>query len=188
MAKIGLDNFRFGILTEAEDGTPSYAGAIKPGKAISCNVDVSSNDAKLYADNTLAESDTSFQQGTVTINVDDDDIETQAIMLGHDVDSETGAMKRNSNDIAPYIALGRIITKLVGGNYKYKVEFLYKVKMSEPSQSENTKGESVEFQTPEMSGVVSTLKNGDWSTTNTFDTHAEALEYLEGLLGTNPSH
>lgn len=32
MAKIGLTNFRYGILTEAEDGTPSYAGAKSLGK------------------------------------------------------------------------------------------------------------------------------------------------------------
>ena len=60
MAKIGLNNFRYGILTEAQDGTPSYAGALTPGKAISCNVEVTNIDAKLYADDVVQESDTSF--------------------------------------------------------------------------------------------------------------------------------
>lgn len=49
MAKIGLTNFRYGILTEAQDGTPSYGGAKTPGAAVSCNVEVTNNDAKLYA-------------------------------------------------------------------------------------------------------------------------------------------
>ena len=182
MAKIGLNNFRFGILTEGQDGTPSYGGAIKPAKAISCTVDISNNEAVLYADDGVAESDTSFQSGTVTIGIDDEDQETMATMLGHSVD-EQGEMVRNANDTAPYIGLGRIIVKMINNVRKYKVEFLYKVKFGEPSQEDNTQGESLEFATSEMEGQVATLANGDWSKSKTFDTKAEALTYLEGLLG-----
>ena len=34
MAKIGLNNFRYGLLTENSDGTASYGGAHKPAKAV----------------------------------------------------------------------------------------------------------------------------------------------------------
>lgn len=182
MAKIGLSNFRYSVLTEAQDGTPSYDGAKTPAKAISCNVSITNNEAKLYADDVLAESDTSFQSGTVTIGIDDEDQETMATLLGHDVDSQTGVMTRNANDSAPYVALGRIITKMVGGLYKYKVEFLYKVKFGEPSQENNTRGESLEFGTSELEGTVATLANGKWSETKTFSTKTEAVTYLEGLM------
>lgn len=182
MAKIGLSNFRYAVLTEAQDGTPSYDGAKTPAKAISCNVSITNNEAKLYADDVLAESDTSFQSGTVTIGIDDEDQETMATLLGHDVDSQTGVMTRNANDSAPYVALGRIITKMVGGLYKYKVEFLYKVKFGEPSQENNTRGESLEFGTSELEGTVGTLANGKWSETKTFSTKTEAVTYLEGLM------
>lgn len=182
MAKIGLTNFRYGVLTEAQDGTPSYDGAHTPAKAISCNVEISNNEAVLYADDTVAESDTSFQSGTVTIGIDDEDQETMATLLGHTVDEQTGDMVRNANDTAPYVGFGRVITKMVGGAYKYKVEFLYKVKFAEPSQEDNTKGESLEFATSEMEGTVATLANGKWSVTKTFNTKAEAITYLEGLM------
>ena len=182
MAKIGLSNFRYSVLTEAQDGTPSYDGAKTPAKAISCNVSITNNEAKLYADDVLAESDTSFQSGTVTIGIDDEDQETMATLLGHDVDSQTGVMTRNANDSAPYVALGRIITKMVGGLYKYKVEFLYKVKFSEPSQENNTRGESLEFGTSELEGTVATLADGKWSETKTFSTKTEAVTFLEGLM------
>lgn len=182
MAKIGLNNFRFGLLTEATDGTPTYGGAIKPAKAISCSVSISNNEAMLYADDALAESDTSFQSGTVTMGIDDEDQATMATLLGHEVD-EAGEMIRNANDTAPYVGLGRIIVKMVGGVYKYKVEFLHKVKFSEPSQDDNTKGESLEFSTSEIEGTVATLANGDWSKSKTFDSKADALSYLEELLG-----
>lgn len=180
MAKIGLDNFRYSVLTEAADGTPTYAGAKKPAKAISCNVSISNNDAKLYADNVVAEADTSFSSGTVTAGIDDEDLTTMAELLGHTITA--GELVRSSNDVAPYVGWGRIITKMVGGVLKYKVEFLYKVKFSEPSQEDQTRGENVDFATSELEGIVTTLANGKWSAAEVFDTHAEALTYLEGLL------
>lgn len=182
MAKIGLNNFRYSKLTEAEDGTPSYDGAKKPAKAVSCSVDITNNSAMLFADDGVAESDTSFQSGTVTMGIDDEDTQTMADLLGHEFDSETGEMTRNAMDTAPYVGLGRVVVKMVGGKYKYKVEFLYKCKFSEPSQEDNTKGESLEFATSELEGTVAQLANGDWSKTKTFDTQAEAITYLEGLM------
>jgi hypothetical protein len=71
---------------------------------------------------------------------------------------------------------------MVNGVYKYKVEFLYKVKFSEPSQEDTTKGESLEFGTSEIEGTVAALANGKWSVTKTFTTKTEALTYLEGLM------
>lgn len=183
MAKIGLNSFRYGILTEAEDGKASYSGAKIPGKAISCNVEVETNEAELYADDMLAESDKTFNKATVTIGIDNDDMETMAELLGHTYSEEAG-MVRNANDMAPYVGLGRVITKIVDGARKFKVEFLYKVKFAEPSQENTTKGESVEFGTIEMEGTASTLESGDWSVTKEFGTKAEAITYLEGLLTT----
>ena len=185
MAKTGVQNFLYGILTENANGTATYGAGQKPGKAVSCNVSISSNDAKLYADDGLAESDTSFQSGTVSMELDNADITTQATLLGHTVSGDE--MVRNANDVAPYVALGRIVTKMVGGSYKYKVEFLSKVKFSEPNQENTTKGESVEFGTTTLEGIVSTLANGDWSKTKTFDSLASAQSYLNGLFGTTPS-
>ena len=187
MARIGLNNFRFGILTEAQDGTATYSAAQKPAKAVSCNVSITNNDASLYADDGLAESDRSFQSGTVTMGIDNDDLATMATLLGHTFDSATGKITRNSNDAAPYVGLGRIITRMLNGVYNYKVEFLKKVKFSEPSQEDTTKGDSVEFGTTEIEGTIATLANGDWSDAEVFDSKDDALAYLESLFGTTPT-
>lgn len=180
MAKIGLNNFRYAILTEAQDGTPSYDGAKKPAKAISCNVQITNNNVTLYADDVLAESDTSFQSGTVEMGIDDEDLETLADMLGHTYSE--GRIVRSATDIAPYIGIGRVVKKMINNTLKYKAEFLYKVKMSEPSQEDNTQGETVAFATSTLSGTVATLANGKWSEAKVFDTQAAAITYIEGLL------
>jgi phi13 family phage major tail protein len=180
MAKIGLNNFRYGLLTEAEDGTPSYDGAKKPARAIDCKVSIENNTAELYADDTLAESDYTFKKGTVTLTIDEDDDTIMAEILGHTITE--GEMVRKDTDVAPFVGLGRILTKIVNSVYKYKVEFLPKVKFAEPSQEDATKGETVEFKTSTLEGTVMKLADGSWSKTKTFTDKAEAIAYLEGLL------
>ncbi len=182
MAKIGLNNFRYAILSEATDGTPTYSNMATPAKAISCNVEITRNEATLYADDVLRESDSGFAGGSVTIGIDDEDQATMAALLGHSVDQTSGAMTRSADDTAPYVGFGRIVTKMVGGSYKYKVEFLYKVKFGEPNQEDQTKGENMEFSTTELEGVVAALANGKWSITKTLDSKADAITYLEGLM------
>ena len=181
MALIGLNNLWYSHLTEAQDGTPNYAGALSFGKAVSASVSISNNDAKLFADDVLAESDTSFQSGTVTLGVDDDREATFADVLGHAIDSE-GEVTRNANDVAPWVGLARIVVKMVNNVRLYKVEVLYKVKFSEPSQDNETKGESLEFATPEIEGTIATLANGDWSTSRVFSTKADAISFIQGLF------
>ena len=180
MAKIGLRNFLFGVLTEQSDGSATYGEAVKPAKAISCNVSITNNEAKLYADDSLAESDTSFQSGTVTLGIDNEDNTVMATLLGHTLSS--GELVRTSSDVAPYVGLGRIVTKMVNGVYKYKVEFLYKVKFAEPSQDDTTKGENLEFGTSEIEGQVNALADGRWSCSKTFNTMADAQTYLESFF------
>lgn len=182
MAQIGLTNLWYGLLTEAEDGTPSYAGAKSFGKAVSAKVDVSTNDATLYADDALAESDNSFQSAKVTLGVADDDMTIFAEILGHKVAESGGEMVRSAEDAAPWVGLGRVVTKMVGGKYVYKGEFLYKVKFSEPSQEDSTKGESMDFSTPEIEGTAATLANGDWSAAQVFDTKTAAVTWVKGKL------
>lgn len=188
MAKIGLTNLWYGKLTEGVDGTPSYAGALSFGKAISCSVEVTNNEAMLYADDTLAESDTSFNNGTMTLGVDEDGETVFADVLGHTIDSN-GAVVKASTDTAPYVGIGRVITKMVNGLYKYKAEFIYKVKFAEPSAEDQTKGESVEFSTPEIEGTIASLSdvNGTWCTSKTFDNKTDAVDFIKDILGGNAS-
>lgn len=181
MARIGLNNFWYSHLTEAADGTPSYDGATSLGKAVSANVSISNNSAALYADDVLAESDTSFQNGTITLGTDDDREATFADLLGHDI-SEEGEVTRNANDTAPWVGVARIIVKMVNNVKLYKVELLYKVKFSEPSQDDQTKGESVEFSTPEIEGTIATLANGNWSTSQTFNSKEAALAFIQATF------
>ena len=113
--------------------------------------------------------------------IDDDDNQTMADLLGHEL-SQDGELNRNANDVAPYVGVGRILVKSVRNVKKYKVEILRKVKFGEPNQENATKGESLEYGTTEIEGAISTLKNGDWSKTKTFDDEDDAIKYLEDFF------
>lgn len=177
MARIGLRNFRYSKLDE-DDNVTTPASL---GKAVDCKVTIEKNTAELRADDAIAESDYSFKKGTVALTVDEDADTVFADILGHKISAD-GELVRNADDVAPYVAIGRILTKMVGGAKSYKVEFLHKVKFNEPNTDEKTKGESVEFGTSAIEGVVHALSNGDWSKAKTFDEYAEASTYLDGLL------
>lgn len=186
MAKIGLTNFWYSKLTEDEDGTPSYDGATSFGKAISASISITNNSAMLYADDTLAESDTSFQAGTMTLGVDEDGDTVFADVLGHTI-SESNEVIKNAEDAAPWVGLARVITKMVNGVYKYKAEVIYKVKFAEPSADDTTKGESIEFSTPEIEGTIATLANGNWSVSKTFTSKSDAVEWIGGIFSPSDS-
>lgn len=182
MAKIGLNNLKWGVLSEVGD-TVSYGAMQSLGKAVSANVSITNNSAVLYADDAIAETDNTFSAGTVTLTVDDDGDTVFAPLLGHEIDSVSGEMIRNKNDEAPYVGVGRIINKLKNGTRLYKVEFLSKVKFAEPSQESNTHGETTEFGTQQIEGTIATLESGQWSKTKTFTTHSAALAYLASCFG-----
>ena len=188
MAKIGLNNFRYAVATINEtDGSITYGSVKKPGKAVSFSFEPTNSDAKLYADDSLAESDNRVTGGTCTMGIDRMDSETMAEILGHEYDSDTNEVVSNVNDIAPYIGVGRIVRIMVDGTQKFRATFLAQCKFAEPSASDNTMGESVEFSTYELSGTVVVPTDGNWRRENTFSTQAEAISYLEGLFSPSVS-
>lgn len=186
MAKIGLSNLIWSKLTEASDGTPTYDGAHSLGKAVSASVSITNNSATLYADNVIAESDTSFQTGTITCGVDEDADSVFAELLGHT--NTNGTVVKSATDAPIWVGLGRIITKMVSGVLYYKAEVLFKVKFAEPSQDNQTKGESIEFGTSEIEGTIATLANGKWCTSQTFTTKENALAFIQGLFASGVTY
>ena len=186
MAKIGLSYLRDSNLTEAQDGTPTFDGAKMLGKAVSSSTSITNNSAELYADDALAESDTSFQSGTLTLGTDDDRDTVFAPLLGHEV-TEEGEVISNANDVAPWVGVGRIITKIVENVRYYKAVVLLKVKFAEPNDDDNTKGASVAFGTPSIEGKIATLANGNWRLSQTFPTKDEAIAYIEGIFASASS-
>ena len=191
MARIG---FKKGKYNQIDPETKKYA-AVTGGvpcleKVIDEKFSAEFNSAELYADDALAETDYTFKKGTLAITVANDDDEKDAELMGNTI--EEGEVTKTITDTAPEVGYGHIVTKMVNGVRKYKVEFFPRVKFTKITTDAKTRGESVEFGTTAIEGVVYPLdaemngyKAGTWEKHQTFATEAEAEAYLDQCLTPN---
>ena len=191
MARTG---FKKGKYNKIDANTKKYA-AITEGvpcleKVIDEKFSAEYNSAELYADDVLAECDYSFKKGTLAITVANDDDKKEAELMGNTV-TEDEVVKKVS-DTAPEFGYGHIVTKIVNGVRKFKVEFFPRVKWTKITTDAKTRGESVEFGTTAIEGTVYPLDAdfngmtaGTWEKHQTFATEAEAEAYLDECLTPN---
>ena len=179
MASIGLKNFKYAKLNE--DGK-TYGEIKTLAGAIECKVTLDLSEASLYADDTLKEQVSLFKSGTLTAGIDDDNDSVFAELLGKTVDEQTGIVTSNTEDLPIYVGFGHIVSKIVNGEKKYKVEFFPKVKFKPFIPDSKTKGDSLEFTTPSVEATIFENDNGDWEKHSVCDTESEANTLLESFF------
>lgn len=145
------------------------------------------NNAELFGNDSLCESDHSFKKGTLTNTIVDDNDDFLAELFGNSITE--GEVVSTIDDTAPEFGYGHIIPKVVNGKRQYKVEFFPRVKFTKATSDNKTRAESVEFSTTSLEGTVfplgtevNGLKVGTWEKHQTFDTESEAESYLDSLL------
>ncbi|GLY09599.1 major tail protein [Pseudobacillus badius] len=145
---VGLKNIHIAKLLTDEKGTgTTYEKPEYFAPALSVTVTPNSSSATLYADDGPDEVGTTISGIEVSINVKDLTSEQQALLLGNKIDAN-GAVISRTTDEAPYVAIGYEITRNDG---KSHYVWLYKGMFRENEATHNTKGESIEFQTPTLS-------------------------------------
>lgn len=151
------------------------------GKAITANVSISSSDVKLFGDGGVAETDKSFQNGTIDLTSTDLSFQNQADLLGKTLTEDELVSK--DTDIAPYVKFGFIGANKVNNAVKYRAVILSKVQFGEPSDENDTKGETIEFKTHSLQGSVLVADDGEWKREKTFATLELAKAYINTELG-----
>ena len=179
MASIGLKSFKYAKLNE--DGK-TYGEIKTLAGAIESKVTLDLSEASLYANDTLKEQVSLFKSGTLTAGIDDDDDSVFAELLGKTVDEQTGVVTSNTEDLPIYVGFGHIVSKIVNGEKKYKVEFFPKVKFKPFIPDSKTKGDSLEFTTPSVEATIFENDNGDWEKHSVCDTESEANTLLESFF------
>ena len=192
MARIGFKQAKYNKIDTATSKYATLASSVVPvfEKVIDEKFAPEYNNAELYANDGLAESDYSFKKGTLSLTIADDNDTLIAELLGNTDDD--GEVTSNIGDIAPEFGYGHIIPKMVNGAKKFKVEFFPRVKFTKVTSDNKTRGESVDFNTTSIEGTVYPLETainglavGVWEKHQTFTTLAEAETYLNGLLTPN---
>lgn len=194
MAVIGLSKPYYGIYS-ATGNAVSYANGAVMGKATEANIKINTTeDNNLYADNGIAETDRSFAGGTLNLNTDDLSQEVTKAILGLTETAITGIEGVTDTSVkelvyddtqnTPYLGVGFIVKKKVGGAYKWRAVVLCKVMFSVPADAATTQGEIIEWQVPELS---STIMRDDsethmWKREATFTSEAQAEAYIRARL------
>ena len=151
MATIGLDSLYYATISENPDSGEETYDTPKPlAKAISAEVSIEVAEAILYADDGPSEVVKEFKSGTLTLGVDDISAQVAADLVGAVLDKNK-VLVSTSEDGGMPVAIGFRARK---ANGKYRYFWLYKVRFAIPAASLNTKGDSVEFSTPEIEGTI----------------------------------
>lgn len=184
MAYVGL---RKPIIAK-RTGKGKYEDAITFGKAVGVNVTPNYAEGSLNADDEQAEYDKEFNYADVTLNTSTIPLEGQEAMFGHTVEEAKRNVKFNISDQAGYAGVAWLSVEKIDGTRYYVGNFLPKVKFSEPSEEYSTKGDSIEYKTPSISGRAFAEDDGMWKEIQKFDTEEEALAWCNGkFTGVNPA-
>ena len=179
MAYVGL---RKPIIAEIT-GAKVYGEPFAFGKAIGLQVTPNYAEGSLNADDAQVEYDKEFNYAEVTLNTSTIPIEAHEKMFGHKVNEGKTGATFNKDDQAKYVGMGWISVEKMDGVRKFIGNVLYKVKFSEPSEDYSTKGDSIEYKTPSITGRAIANENGDWKDFEAFDTSEDALKWINTKFG-----
>jgi phi13 family phage major tail protein len=159
MATVGLrDLYRAPITRNEQTGKDVYGTPVRMAKAIEADLSVEIAEAILYADDGVDEIEREFVSGELKLKVNDLTPVDLAALLGQTLDVD-GVVYAGENDEPPYWAIGFRARKPRG---KYKYLWLYKAKFSIPDEKYTTKGDKLEFNTPEIAAKFIKRDDGQW--------------------------
>lgn len=194
MATIGVSKPYYAVYSNTGT-TVTYAKGGVAGRATELNIEIeAAEDNALYADNTIAENDTSFSGGTLTVSTDDLTPEVATAILGvtsQALDTIDGVTDQDVNELiydddqtSPYLGFGIIIKKKHLNEYKWRAIVLTKIQFAIPSDAAVTQGETIEWQVPELTATIMRDDSAKhmWKREATFTTEAQAEAYIKNRL------
>lgn len=180
MAFVGLSKpYVAQLINEA---SKQYSNGFKCGKAISLNVTPNYNEAKLNADNQLAEYVKEFKDGNITFGTSTLPKEAATVMFGHTVSEDGKTVTYKADDTANNVGVGFVVDQMVDGKKTFVATIIFKAKFTEAAADFTTKGDNIEFKTPSIEGTISPLETKEWKETKEFTTEAEAIEFVKTTL------
>ena len=176
----------------------TYSGGMINPHAIEYTLTPESTDNNpLYGDNQIIENDTPrFNGATLALGIDELEQNAAEFILGvkiiqmsYGADKTAKVTVYDDEQTPPFLGVGIIEEHQINDVNRYKAVIMCKAQFNNPESTATTRGESIEWQTKTIEGNVSrsdeTSENGvhPWKTGAWFDSEAEAVTYLEYMLG-----
>lgn len=148
------------ITAETEGAEPTYGAGYVVGKAIQANLTITRNNNPLYGDDAIAEDDNGITGMSLELGVDDLEDEVRAKLMGDvAIEGQNSAptVYYETDHSAPNVGFGYIRVRRRRGVTSYQALFIHKIVFGETSENAQTKGESIEWQTPTITGRAAGL-------------------------------
>lgn len=195
MAFIGLRYPVAAAFSQSADGVaPSYSNGMVIGRAIQANLTKTHNNNPLYADDIIDEDDNSLTAMSLSLGLNDLLDTERAALLGDIAVMSTGTTPTATGEYdeggvnSSPVGFGYIRVRRKGGLVKYQAVWYWKVTWTEDSEESQTKGESIEWQTPTITGrvhgcYIDSSGVAKFRRRQTFDTEAAAKSWLNTKAG-----
>ena len=179
----------------ANAGVVTYTNARKLARGVSVSMTPDSgSDNDFYADNQLAESESgTFTSGSVTLTVDGLFIAAERQIMGLPEADASGWTGYGDGQSAPNMGLGFVVRYMSDGVTTYTPVILSKVKFNQVPITAQTAGQTIDWQTEELSAKVmrSDDNNHTWkyigAEYTTEDEAERALQVKFGIYVTGPN-
>lgn len=195
MARIGLSKPYFAKYSYT-GAKVAYSGCALMGKAVKMDIELEgADDNILYADNGAAESANTFAGGTCKLTTDELSPEVMLEVLGvAEKNIENASIQTENpkwyiwNDAqeTPYVGVGAVVMVQREGKLKYQAILLPKLQFINPNDSFKTKGETVEWGTPEITGNIlrdDTAEHNWKMISSPMESEADAEEAIRAFFG-----
>lgn len=195
MAFIGLRYPVAAPVTAETDGAePTYGTGFVVGKAITANLTINRNDNPLYGDDAICEDDNGITAMNLELGTDDLEDDVQVKLLGVKTVAGTSSapdVYYDTEEASPNVGFGYIRVRRLRGVTTYQANWIYKIMFSQESENSQTKGETIEWQTPTLNGRAMgiSLTNPGGITFRkraSFDTEAAAKAWLKTQANITP--
>lgn len=172
----------------------TYSNGMVAGAAVEYTASwTTSENNPLYGDNKIKENDAgTFQSGELTLGTTDLTQDISKLILGlkeatfsYGESKEVKELVYDDDMKNPYLGFGIIELHQNDDVDGYRAVFLPKVQFALPENTATTKGETVEWQTPSITGTIyrSDQENSNykhpWMIDAWFETESDAIAYLK---------
>lgn len=192
MAFIGMRHVVVAKVASHTPGAePTYSAGKVAGKAITGNLTINRNNNPLYADDVIAEDDNGITSMDLELGLDDllEDVQAYMGLLKEETtgsgDSAVTVYYENSAP-ANNVGVGYIRVRRKTNVTTFQAVWIYKSLFSKNAENSQTKGETIEWQTPTVNGrcmglSVDSTGEATFRKIQNFTTEEAAETWLDGL-------
>lgn len=189
MAKIGIKGLTYAPYTSGgEGGAISYGTGVKlDDYMIRADLTEERTDTPFYADDHKIDRENSMSGISLSLELSNMTDALEKALLGYVDGAVTGELNV-TDEASPFVGVGFIRKERFKGAITYKGYWIYKIQFGKDSDSTQTKGETVDFQTETLNGdaVGVQLTSGGktiYYTTIRKNSEADARTWLNGKAG-----